>query len=336
MTMRTIGLSQELPDDAKLRARARSFEQEALTALARKQAWRAELQRETALAWLAFRVEVQDLALLAQQRSEAALTTQAAEAVFRSGQGSQTDVFAARSAQARLADMALQTDARLHNARSALRRWIGPADDASPGPLPVIARAPPGMDPVSLRALVADWQALDPELQTAQAREAAARAAADAAREERRADWSVELSFSQRGPRYENMISLGLSVPLRWDPAQRQDRELSARLAQLQQIELETEELRRARGAELERWFTNWRSGLARLAHHDEHLLPLARARAQAAVSSYASGSAPLLPALEARQAELVLHQERLRIEHETAADWSRLATFTSPAEVKP
>ena len=44
------------------------------------------------------------------------------------------------------------------------------------------------------------------------------------------ADWSVALMYSQRGPAYSNMISLNVSVPLQWDRANRQDREVAAKL----------------------------------------------------------------------------------------------------------
>ena len=51
-TARSIGFVQALPDRAKREARAHRFEQDAHVAEARRQAVRAVLRRETALAWL--------------------------------------------------------------------------------------------------------------------------------------------------------------------------------------------------------------------------------------------------------------------------------------------
>ena len=42
--------------------------------------------------------------------------------------------------------------------------------------------------------------------------------------------------FSQRGSAYSNMVSLNVSIPLQWDQKNRQDREVSARLALAEQL----------------------------------------------------------------------------------------------------
>ena len=169
----------------------------------------------------------------------------------------------------------------------------------------------------------------DPELQVSRARERRASAAAVLAREERRADWSVDLRFQQRGPRFDNMVTLGFSLPLRWDLANRQERELSARLAQQRQAESDSVEVRRARDADLERWHQRWRIGLARLALNGEQMQPLAQDRVQAALAAYRAGSGSLQTVLEARQTALALQLERVQIELDVANDWLRLETLT-------
>ncbi|MDP3085161.1 MAG: TolC family protein [Rubrivivax sp.] len=327
MTARSVGISQAWPDEAKRRARSQRHEQDALLAWARRDARRAELRRETALAWLAVRAELQRTALLAAMQTEAALTVQAAEAAYRAGRGSQVDVFTARALPVRLDDQRLQVDTALANARSALRRWIGAAADRPLGKaLPL--RADPVSDPDGARLLAAD-----PELGAAIARENSARAMADLAREERRADWSTDLRFQHRGSRFDNMVSIGVSLPLRWDPANRQQRELAARLAETAQVEAETEELRRARRAEVERWQQRWRAGLDRLAAYDQLQLPLAASRIESSLSAYRAGNGPLLAVLAARQAELALRMERVQIELDSASDEARLSTLIPPPE---
>jgi len=139
----------------------------------------------------------------------------------------------------------------------------------------------------------------------------------------------VDLRFAQRGPRFDNMVTLGLSLPLRWDLANRQDRELSARLAQQRQAEADSVEVRRTVEAEVERWQQRWRAGLARLTLNDQQLLPLAQDRVEAALAAYRAGSGSLQAVLEARQAALALQLERVQIELEAAADWLRLETLT-------
>ena len=62
----------------------------------------------------------------------------------------------------------------------------------------------------------------------------------------RKPDWSVALMYQQRGSAYSNMISVNVSVPLQWDQTNRQDREVAAKLALLDQARAEREDLRRA------------------------------------------------------------------------------------------
>lgn len=331
-TARSIGIVQSLPAAAKLAARAQRFEQDARVAEARRQALRAALRRETALAWLAAQTEVRRLQLIKTQREESLRAQEAAAAAYRAGRGAQADLFVARAVSARLDDRRLQAELALANALSSLRRWIG---DAAGQPLaPALALLPTvpaaGEAPASgLAALAAE----DPELRLASAREDAAQSQAEVAREERSADWSVDLRFAQRGPRFDNMVSLGFSIPLRWDLANRQDRELAARLAELEQARADTEELRRTRGADLERWRQGYRAGLARLANLDSALLPLAASRTEAALTAYRSGSGNLQSVFDARGAELALQFERLQIELETASDQARLDTLIPPPE---
>jgi len=328
-TARSIGIAQALPSATKREARRERFEQEALLALSQRERQRSELRQAAALAWWTLRAELQREALLAAQRDETRLTVAAAEVAYRGGQGSQTDVFVARSATVSLEDKRLVAQTQLASARSALRRWTGPQGDAALSVAPALDRSP-------LSEQAAVWQAQDPELQAAAARESAAFAMAALAREERVADWSVDLRFAQLGSRFDNKVSLGFSVPLRWDTANRQDREVAARLAEVEQAQADTEELRRTRQADVERWQHGWRFGLQRLRLLDSQALPLVQSRAQAALGAYRAGSGSLQSVLDARQAELALQLDRLQIELDTASDWTRLDTLNLPPEVSP
>ena len=327
MTARSIGISQALPDAAKRSARAQAFEREAEVGGARQEVERSILLRETALAWFALRAQQQRLALLEAQRIEAVLSEEAAEAAYRAGRGAQAEVFAARGALARIADQRLQMQSQAAESRSVLRRWVGDAAEATLAAPPPITRSMLG------ESAAAEHLARHPLLLQAAARESAARAGAGAAREDRRSDWSVDLRFAQRGPRYDNMVTIGFSLPLRWDLANRQDREVSARLAAAEQIAAETEELRRSQVAEIERWQQRWRAGLARLAGFDTDLLPLAETRTQAALAAYRAASGSLQTVLMARQDELQLRMERVQVELDTAADWARLQTLIPEPE---
>ncbi len=162
--------------------------------------------------------------------------------------------------------------------------------------------------------------------------EAMAEADAEAARTNKRADVSVELMFSQRGSRYSNMVSIGVSLPLPWDRPQRQDRELAARLAQAEAVRAEREELARELRLEVESWVEALRAGLAQLALIDRDRMPLAAQGIDASLAAFRSGQAPLSVVLEARRAALALQMERIDMELQSARLWARLA-FLIPQE---
>jgi hypothetical protein len=124
--------------------------------------------------------------------------------------------------------------------------------------------------------------------------EEVARADADIAQSNKRADWSVELMYSQRGPAYSNMVSVNVSVPLQWDQKNRQDRELSAKLAIAEQMRAQREEATREHVADTRMWLQEWQSNRERLAQYDSALIPLAAERTRAAIAAYRGGSGPL------------------------------------------
>jgi len=325
-TARSIGLVQALPRQSKRQARTQLFEREADLALARRALERRRLRREAALAWVQAYVQSQRLQQIEAQRTEAELLREAVDAAFRAARASQTEPFAARLALGRLEDQRLQALAQQQLALASLRRWVGAAADWP------LDQAPDWQQSSLDSPQAADWMAQDPELALSQAQQSQAGAAVTIAREDLRADWSVDLRFAQRGPRYDNMASIGLTVPLRWDVEQRQGREVAARLALQQQAEAESEEVKRARDTQVERWRLSWRIGLRRLQTYRQELLPLAAARTQAALAAYRAGSGPLQPVLEARVAEQALRLEQVQIEGQTASDWIQLETLLPPA----
>ncbi len=325
MTMRALGVAQELTRADKLQARSDRFEREAQAAGAARALALANLRRDTALAWLERSLQERLRALLLQQREQAALQIDAAEAAYRGGRGAQGDVFAARLGVAQLDDRIAQTERQAASATTGLARWIGSAA-AQP-----LAEAP-AADTVALQlAELEDRLAHHPQIELLAQREAVAQAEAQVARSNRKPDWNVELMFSQRGPAYSNMLSLNLSVPLQWDRANRQDRELGARLALAQQLGAEREEATRAHVAEAAAMLQEWQAERARLARYDQTLVPLAGERTRAAITAYRSNTGPLSAVLEARRAELDTGIERLRLEGDAARLWAQL-NFMIPA----
>ena len=323
MTSKSVSLMQTLPSQAKRQSRTQRFETEADVARATRAQRAANVQRDTALAWLERQAQEQRVALLRAQLTESRLQVKAAEASVRSGQPDAgtppSDTLIARDAVAQVQQALLGAEAELQNARQTLSRWTGtPADQP-------LAAAPAGTLQTLTHTDMAVRQQQHPDLAVLRASESAAEADAELARQERQPDWSVELMFSQRRPRYANMVSLAVSVPLQWDRAQRQDRELAARLARVDEWRAEREERARETLAEIERWQVAWRAGLAQLALLDRERLPLARQRVQLVLAAYRGSSARLADVLAERRAALALEMERIDLHLTTARLWAQL-----------
>ena len=326
MTMRSVGVMQEITRSDKLKVRSARFNREAEAAEASRAVALANLRRDTAMAWLDRYYQERMLDVLRTQRTEAGLQIEAADAAYRGGRGTQADVFAARSMVAQIDDRIRQTEKQIGTAKIRLARWVG--DDAAQA-----LDTPPSLQSVHLDLSSLDSQlAHHPEIALMTKQEQVARADADIAQSNKRADWSVELMYSQRGPAYSNMVSVNVSVPLQWDQKNRQDRELSAKLAIAEQMRAQREEATREHVADTRMWLQEWQSNRERLAQYDSALIPLAAERTRAAIAAYRGGSGPLTVVLEARRMAIDTQMDRLRLEMEAAALWAQLE-YLSPAE---
>jgi outer membrane protein TolC len=326
MTMRRIGIMQEFTRSEKRQLRTQRFERQAEKSLAEKTATVAAIQRDTALAWLdRYYAEVTS-AVIAEQASAVKLEIEAAESAYRAGRGSQADVFAAHSALAGLEVQASEIDRRIRTGTINLARWIG---DGAGAPL----EGKPAFDSIRLdtNALDADL-AHHPQITVLRKQEEIASAEVRIAQADKKADWSVEVMYSQRGSSFSNMVSVGVSIPLQWDQKDRQNRELASKLAMAEQAKAEREEALRVHVGEVRAMVAEWENGRERLTRYERQLIPLAKERTKAAFAAYRGGKTSLTDLLLARRSEIDMRIQALQLETETARLWAQL-NFLFPVE---
>ena len=270
MTMRSVGVVQEITRADKRVARSARFEREAEVAAAGRVAALANLRRDTALAWLERHYQERVRDLLRTQHAEAGLQVEAADAAYRGTRGTQGDVFAARSAVALIDDRIRQAERQVATASTRLARWVGENAQLVLAEAPSLALAP--FDASALENRVAQL----PLLAVMARQEALAQADVEVALGDKKPDWSVELMYNQRGPAFSNMVSLNFSVPLQFDQKNRQDREVAARLALVGQLRAQREEAVREQMAVVRAWQQEWQGNRDRLAAYDRELVPLA------------------------------------------------------------
>ncbi|WP_341905299.1 TolC family protein [Polaromonas sp. YR568] len=320
MTMRRIGVMQEITRSGKRQLRAERFERDAQKVQAQRQLTLANLQRDTALAWLERYYADAIRELVRQQAEETRLQVQAADTSYSTGRGSQADVFAARSAVMQLEDRLSQIDRQSRNAGLMLTRWVGAPDADRPlsGSLP--------WHTTPLRGEVSSGHLKQhPDLLLISAEVDSAETDARLAQANKQSDWAIEASYAQRGPAYSNMISIGVSIPLQWDQKNRQNRELAAKLALVDEAKARYEDMLRSRESEVRGWLNDWQTGKDRVARYRNELIPTARQRTEAALTSYRTGKGDLASALAARRDEIDTRIQALTVEMETARSWAQL-----------
>ncbi len=319
MTMRSVGVMQQFTRADKRTARAARYEREAEAAGAGRNLALADLQRDTALAWLDRYYQERMRDVLAAQRDEARLQIEAADAAYRGGRGSQADVFLARTVVAQIEDRIAQVEQQIEVATTRLARWVG-AEAGRP------LGAAPATDAVDVSTAYLQYH-IDhhPQIELLLRQEQVARAEVEIAQANKRSDWTAEVMYSQRGPEYSNMVSINFSIPWQLDRSNRQDRELAAKLALIDQLQAQREEAAREHLADARGWLQQWRSNRDRLVRYEDSLIPLSAERTRAALAAYRGNSAPLNAVLEARRMEIDTRLERVRLEMENAGVWAKL-----------
>ncbi len=277
------------------------------------------MQRNAVNAWLDRWYAEQAGVLLGHHSHPLELALQAATAAYRSGRGSRAEVLAMELDIQKLHDREDENRAALASATLNLERWVGAAAGR-----PLSERPPLEVPPGARQLAKGEFEAV-PELSAAQRDVALAESEIQVATQARKPDVTVELMYSQRGAAYSNMGSLNVSFPLPWDRGNRQDREISARLAQANDARARLEVVRRntqamvgARLAELQR-------NLDRLRRYDDKTLPLARAQADAALTAYRANTGTLLAVAEANHRAIDTAMDRLLLEAKTARLWADL-----------
>jgi outer membrane protein TolC len=318
MTMRRIGIMQELPSADKRRSRASRAEADATKAQAEQGMTAANVRRDSALAWLDRHYALATRQLLLQQIDEAKVQAQSAETAYRGARGSQSDVFAARAAQAALQDRLTQVDRQARGAAIALARWLGPDAERPPSGTPAWQYS------YLESGITREHLSTHPDLAVAAAQVEAAQAEVRVAQANRKPDWTVEAAYSQRGPGFPNMFSVGVSIPLQVDRANRQDQELAAKLAMVEESRARYEDLLRGHEAQVLTMVSDWQAGKERIGRYTRELIPLARQRTEAALAAYRGGKADLASVLAARRDELDVRVQALNLEMETARQWAQ------------
>lgn len=318
MTMRRIGVMQEYVSvDKRMLLRQRA-EIDATRMDATRLTLATNLQRDVATAWLDRHFAIKARELLKSLEAEVDLQLRTLDSQLRAGKAVSGDSPTASALLLQTQDRLLVVDRQERLARIAMARWLGRDAERDLAPAPNIEiLAMDGTDP-ELVALVPSVREHAKETELAQSDLAIAESG-------KRPNWSWELSYSQRGSAFSNMVSFGVTIPLTFNAVNRQDREIAAKKAQLAQAQAAHEDLLREARTSFAAAYAEWQSLVERRRRLSEALLPVARQRIDLTMAAYRSGQGSLSSVLESRRAEVEVQLQLLDLQREAARLWAQL-----------
>ena len=312
-TMKRIGISQEWLSQDKRAARRAVAEAEVGRAAVQARMAAADTRLQTALAYLDawFAGEMLKLATLTEHHVHEEL--EASRARLAASAGGSPEVLALLAARGMAEDEAAEVRQQQGTATASLQRWVGVTPDELAA---VSALVVPSEE---------DYVAAHPAVSALTHDIEVARRSAAAVATERVPNWTWEVSYGQRSG-YSNMMSLGVNIPLPVAPAQRQDREIAAKLALVDKGEAELAEATRAAAAEYRTLVAEARRLQERIERYNAAVLEPAAQRTAATMAAYRSNQASLASLFEARHAEVEVQRRLLELQRSLARTQVQLA----------
>jgi outer membrane protein, heavy metal efflux system len=323
MTMRKIGVMQEIPNAGRRHAQ----EAEAAAAIDQAEAEQRvailSIRRDTALAWLARYYLERKGALLEELAHENSLFDQTVQAKFSAGNGSAADVIEPKQEAAEIDDRRDALAGDVSQAKAALKRWVGAA-----GEEPLAGDPPPlAVDTALLRGHVHEH----PELAVFVPMTERAQAEVHEAEAAKRPDWGLELSYGRRGSDFSDVVSLQVTIGLPILSGSRQDPLIAAKRQELSRVESERDAMLRAHTQELEANLAEYEVRTRQLARLRDVRLPLARQKVDYQFSSYGAGKGDLSALLSARRELIDERMAELEVDGLREATLAKLYYFYGP-----
>ena len=320
-----VGLIQDVPNGARRRSARERAAADIGAAEVSHTATARDVRLNTALAWIDLYYAERRLAALGDIDQALAPLRSAAPSQVAAGTLRPAQTLEPEQLTAVLGDRRADLLAAVAKARAELVRWTGDVGPEVSGEPPAYA-----IDPVSLRA------GLDrlPALAAYDAMGRQADADVDAAKADKHPDWSWELAYQHRDPRFGDMVMAQATVSLPLFGRTRQDPIIAARAETAGRVRIEREAARRELLAALDASLADHAMHHDRLNRARETLVPLAKRRADLETASYGAGTAGLSDVLQAFLAFAEARIDAIDREADVTRDGARIVlTYGSDAQ---
>jgi outer membrane protein TolC len=325
MTLVTLGLRQDFPPGDSRTLLTRQGEVRAQAEDSLLEAERRTLLLETRQAWLELAYRQQSLTVLESAADALDALLDSLSAGFASGRLHVQDTLRTGLERDLLSDSMQAHEQAAQEARARLARYIGERSAAAPAAIPDLPLE--GSAATRLEALLRH-----PRVEAMDARIEAASTGVALAEAQYRPAFSVQAGYGLRTER-RDFASIGLGVSLPLFTEQRQDQRRVAALRGESAERLERQALLLDLRRELEAHQARWAYLSRRLKRYDTTLMQQARAAAEAAETTYASGQTDFAELIRARLALLDVELQRLTLVRDRALAWAGIRELTGESQ---
>lgn len=319
MTMQRVGIMQSYVSQQKRERKAQTLQAQARGVLAKADAVRAALQRDTAQAWLELALAQQGLKTAERLVNETARQLTVQKASVGAGSANPDSVLALRMTLSAMSDNATLARRDVQLAQSRLLQLTGQQVEDVQGPLPRYQRLP--ADVSQLEEAIArhpEVEAARREAETAKARSAQSAVAAIP-------DVDVEVFYAHRAEGYDDMAGVMFTVDLPLFQSGRQDKDYAAELSRSLQAVDELTLIKREHIAQVQSLVAQYQAAQTLWQRQRDEVLPLQHQRLAVLNAQYRSGQSELPALLEARRSVLDSELAVNQAEREMARTWAAI-----------
>lgn len=323
MTMQRIGIMQEYVSADKRDRKADTLLAQSASASAQAQVIRAELQRETAQAWL--NLALSEKAALAARtllrETENQIPVQ--RSGVASGSASASGVLALQTTLSAMRDNLTLAERDVSLAQTRLYQLTGEAIERVSGALPRYQRLP--AEPQILEQGVA----AHPEVVFA-AREAdVAKARSAQSAVASKPDVGVEVYYARRAEEYGDLAGIMFTVDMPLFQGHRQDKDYAADVSRAMEANDRLSQASRDRIALVRSLVAEYQAALTLWSRKQQEIVPLNQQRVRVMNAEYRAGQASLDAVLEARRSLLDAELGAINAEKEVALRWAAVRYLT-------
>ena len=319
MTMQRVGIMQSYVSQQKRERKAQTLQAQARGVLAKADAVRAALQRDTAQTWLELALAQQGLKTADRLVNETARQLNVQKASVGAGSANPDSVLALRMTLSAMRDKATLARRDVQLAQSRLLQLTGQQVEDVQGPLPRYQRLP--ADVSQLEEAIArhpEVEAARREAETAKARSAQSAVAAIP-------DVDVEVFYAHRAEGYDDMAGVMFTVDLPLFQSGRQDKDYAAELSRSLQAVDELTLIKREHIAQVQSLVAQYQAAQTLWQRQRDEVLPLQHQRLAVLNAQYRSGQSELPALLEARRSVLDSELAVNQAEREMARTWAAI-----------